>query len=96
MSDTFNAIVATEVDGKAKGQLQQLSLSDLPDEEVLIDVAYSSLNFKDGLAVSGKGKICKRLPMVCGIDLAGTVAESASDKFTVGDKVLVNGYGLGE
>lgn len=96
MSDTFNAIVATEVDGKAKGQLQQLSLSDLPDEEVLIDVAYSSLNFKDGLAVSGKGKICKRLPMVCGIDLAGTVAESASDKFTVGDKVLVNGYGLSE
>lgn len=98
MPDTFNAIVATEVDGKTKGQLQQLSLSDLPDEEVLIDVAYSSLNFKDGLAVSGKGKICKRLPMVCGIDLAGTVAESASPspKFAVGDKVLVNGYGLGE
>jgi len=92
----FNAIVATEVDGKTKGLLQQLTLSDLPDEGVLIEVSYSSLNFKDGLAVSGKGKICKRLPMVCGIDLAGTVLESASDKFSVGDSVLVNGYGLGE
>ncbi|ORU92363.1 MAG: NADPH:quinone dehydrogenase [Cycloclasticus sp. symbiont of Poecilosclerida sp. N] len=96
MSDTFNAIVATEVDGKTKGQLQQLTLSDLPDEDVLIDVSYSSLNFKDGLAVSGKGKICKRLPMVCGIDLAGTVIESSSDKFAAGDLVLVNGYGLSE
>ncbi|HIF18257.1 MAG TPA: oxidoreductase [Cycloclasticus sp.] len=96
MSDTFNAIVATEVDGKTKGQLQQLSLADLPDEDVLIDVSYSSLNFKDGLAVSGKGKICKRLPMVCGIDLAGTVVESSSDKFKAGDAVLVNGYALGE
>ncbi|ORU91955.1 MAG: NADPH:quinone dehydrogenase [Cycloclasticus sp. symbiont of Bathymodiolus heckerae] len=96
MSDVFNAIVATDVDGKTKGQLQQLTLSDLPDEDVLIEVSYSSLNFKDGLAVSGKGRICKKLPMVCGIDLAGTVLESASDKFSVGDLVLVNGYGLGE
>lgn len=96
MSDTFNAIVATEINGKVKGQLQQLSLADLPDEDVLIDVSYSSLNFKDGLAVSGKGKICKRLPMVCGIDLAGTVIESSSDKFKAGDAVLVNGYALGE
>jgi len=96
VSDMFNAIVATEVEGKTKGLLQQLTLSDLPDEDVLIDVSYSSLNFKDGLAVSGKGRICKRLPMVCGIDLAGTVLESASDKFSVGDSVLVNGYGLGE
>jgi len=92
----FNAIVATEIEGKTKGLLQQLTLSDLPDEDVLIEVSYSSLNFKDGLAVSGKGRICKRLPMVCGIDLAGTVLESASDKFSVGDSVLVNGYGLGE
>jgi len=96
MSELFNAIVANEVDGKTKGQLQQLSLADLPDEDVLIKVSHSSLNYKDGLAVSGKGRICKRLPMVCGIDLAGTVVESASDKFSAGDNVLVNGYGLGE
>lgn len=96
MSEVFNAIVANEVDGKSRGQLQQLSLADLPDEEVLIQIAYSSLNYKDGLAVSGAGKICKRYPMVCGIDLAGTVVESSSDKFSAGDQVLVNGYGLGE
>ncbi|PCH85183.1 MAG: oxidoreductase [Piscirickettsiaceae bacterium] len=96
MSDLFNAIIASEIEGKTKGRLQQLTLNDLPDEDVLIQVAYSSLNFKDGLAVSGKGKICKRLPVVCGIDLAGTVVESASDKFSVGDEVLVNGYGLSE
>jgi len=96
MPDLFNAIVANEVDGKSKGQLQQLSMDDLPKEDVLIEIAYSSLNYKDGLAVSGKGRICKRFPMVCGIDLAGTVVESASDKFSAGDKVLVNGYGLGE
>ncbi|ORU93199.1 MAG: NADPH:quinone dehydrogenase [Cycloclasticus sp. symbiont of Poecilosclerida sp. M] len=96
MSETFNAIVATEVDRKSKGALQQLSLEDLPDEDVLIDVSYSSLNYKDGLAVSGKGKICRRFPMVCGIDLAGTVVESRSDKFFAGDQVLVNGYELGE
>lgn len=96
MSELFNAIVANEVDGKTKGQLQQISLADLPDEDVLIKVSHSSLNYKDGLAVSGKGRICKRLPMVCGIDLAGTVVESTSDKFSAGDNVLVNGYGLGE
>ena len=96
MLETFNAIVARDIDGKTMGQLQRLTLSDLPDEDVLIEVSYSSLNYKDGLAVSGKGKICKRLPMVCGIDLAGTVVESASDRFTVGDAVLVNGYGLSE
>ncbi|PCI18563.1 MAG: oxidoreductase [Piscirickettsiaceae bacterium] len=96
MSDKFNAIVASEIDGKTKGQLQQITLADLPEEDVLIEVSYSSLNFKDGLAVSGKGNICKRLPMVCGIDLSGRVLESSSDKFKAGDLVLVNGYGLGE
>lgn len=96
MSDSFNAIVAEEVDGKVRGSLKQLDLSDLPEEAVLIDVAYSSLNYKDGLAVSGKGKICRKLPMVCGIDLAGTVAESSDCRFKTGDKVLVNGYELSE
>lgn len=96
MPETFNAIVATEVEGKVKGQLQHLTLNDLPKEDVLVDVSYSSLNFKDGLAVSGKRSICKRLPMVCGIDLAGTVIESASVKYKAGDLVLANGYGLGE
>ena len=96
MSDTFNAIVADEVDGKVKGTLTQLKLEDLPDEDVLVAVSYSTLNYKDGLAVSGKGKICRSTPMVCGIDLAGVVEDSKDERFKPGDKVLVNGFGLSE
>jgi len=96
MSDTFNAVVAEEVDGKSKAALKQLSLKDLPDNDVLVEVAYSSLNYKDGLAVSGRGKIARKYPMVCGIDLAGTVRESRSPDWRPGDKVIVNGWGLSE
>ena len=96
MSDSFNAVVAEEVDGKSKAALKQLSLKDLPDNDVLVDVAYSTLNYKDGLAVSGRGKIARRFPMVCGIDLAGTVRESRSPEWRPGDKVIVNGWGLSE
>ncbi|TAK29732.1 MAG: oxidoreductase [Chloroflexota bacterium] len=96
MTEKFRAIVAEETDGKVKGSLKTLSLEELPDEDVLVDVAYSSLNYKDALAVTGKGKICRRLPMVCGIDLAGTVIESRSPEFKPGDRVLVNGWELSE
>lgn len=97
MAETFNAIVARErSDGKVRGELETLSLGDLPEQNTLIDVAYSTLNFKDGLAVSGAGKICRKVPMVCGIDLAGTIADSADDRFKPGDAVLINGYGLSE
>lgn len=96
MSNSFNAVVAKEIDGKTRAAIKQLTLDDLPDEDVLVEVAYSTLNYKDGLAVSGKGKICRRLPMVCGIDLAGTVVESRDPDFKAGDKVLVNGFGLSE
>lgn len=92
----FRAIVAEEVDGKVKAALRELTLADLPDEDVLVDVAYSTLNYKDGLAVSGRGKICRKFPMVCGADLVGTVAESRNPKFVPGDKVLVNGFGMSE
>jgi hypothetical protein len=63
---------------------------------VLVDVAYSTINYKDALAVTGKAKICRTLPLVCGIDLAGTVRESSDRRFRAGDRVLVNGYGLSE
>ena len=97
MSEKFNAIVAELNDeGKPGASLKQISIDDIPDEDVLIDVAYSTVNYKDGLAVSGKGKICRKYPMVCGIDLSGTVIESANDKWQPGDQVLVNGYGLSE
>lgn len=96
MADTFNAYMVNEVDGQYSGGLTKLRLADLPAEKVLIDVSYSSLNYKDGLAVTGKGRIVRKFPMVCGIDLAGTVAESADRRFKAGDKVAVIGSGLSE
>jgi putative YhdH/YhfP family quinone oxidoreductase len=71
-------------------------ITELPPNDVLIDVAYSSLNYKDGLAVTGRGKIIRRFPMVVGIDLAGTVVESSTDEFKAGDRVVGHGQGLGE
>ena len=96
LSDTFNAIVARERDGKITGRLETLTANDLPDEDVLVEISHSTLNYKDGLAVSGRGRICRRLPMVCGIDLAGVVRNSKDARYKPGDRVLVNGYQLSE
>jgi len=92
MADTFRALVARAQNDVA---FETKSLADLSGE-VLIDVAYSSLNYKDGLAVTGKGRIVRRFPMIVGIDLAGTVIESPTDEFQPGDRVLGTGQGLGE
>jgi acrylyl-CoA reductase (NADPH) len=92
----FRAFVVEEINGKYTPGFKTLSLDDLPKEAVLVDVAYSTLNYKDGLAVTGKGKIARKFPMVCGIDLAGVVAESSDPAYKPGDKVLVNGWGLSE
>ncbi len=96
MTSTFRALMIEDAEGKPKAAFREIGLADLPDHEVLVEVAYSTLNYKDGLAVSGKGRIARKLPMVAGIDLAGTVVESRSDAWTPGDKVLVNGWGLSE
>lgn len=69
----------------------------MPDLDVLVEVAYSGLNYKDGLALSGnRNKVARKLPMVGGIDLAGTVVESRSPLWKAGDKVVLNGFGLSE
>lgn len=97
MSETFAAVVIEEEDGKAVTRIKQLSLTDLPDREVLVEIAFSSLNYKDGLAVGGnKNKVARSLPMVAGIDLAGTVVESRSSAWQAGDKVICNGWGMSE
>jgi len=93
MSETFDAYV---LDEQGPAVLRQLSDQDLPDGEVTVDVSYSSLNYKDGLALTGRGKIARSFPMVCGIDLAGTVTESRSPDWRVGDEVVVTGWGLSE
>ena len=96
MSETCKAIVAEEVEGKIRGSLKEIAISDLPAGDVTVRVAYSTLNYKDGLAVTGKAKIARRYPMVCGIDLAGTVEESSSPDYKPGDEVVITGWGLGE
>ncbi|HLX86982.1 MAG TPA: MDR family oxidoreductase [Acidimicrobiales bacterium] len=93
---SVSAIVAREVDGKSKGELVELPDDDLPEGDVTVAVQYSSLNYKDGLAVTGKGRIVRHFPLVCGIDLAGTVESSDSKAFSPGDEVLVTGWGLSE
>jgi acrylyl-CoA reductase (NADPH) len=75
---------------------EELAEDDLPQGGVTIDTAYSSLNYKDGLAVTGRGRIVRKFPMVLGIDLAGTVVDSDTDEFKPGDRVLGTGQGLGE
>ena len=92
----FKALVATEADGVVSTQVTQLSLDQLPPHDVLVKVNYSTINYKDALAVTGKSKICRSFPMVCGIDLAGEVLESATSDWKEGDAVLVNGFGLSE
>lgn len=91
----FQALVAREKEGGYDVAIESLRDEDLHGE-VLVDVAYSSLNYKDALAVTAKGRIIRRFPMVLGIDLAGTVAASDSPDYQPGDRVLATGQGLGE
>ncbi len=91
--ERFPAVVAT---GEGPARMTTLSEDDLPDGDVTVDVAYSSLNYKDGLAVTGRGRIVRRFPLVCGVDLAGTVRSSDSPRWHAGDEVLVTGWGLSE
>lgn len=96
MKETFRALLAQEHEGKVRAVLQDLRPADLPDHGLLVEISHSTLNYKDALAVSGKGRICRSLPMVCGIDLAGKVLESRTSRFHPGDGVIVNGFGLSE
>ena len=97
MSDNFKALLLTQDDaGKTVAEVRQLTNDDLPEGDVLVAVDCSSLNFKDGLAVTGKGKIVRTWPMVPGIDLAGSVLESDSPSYAVGDKVVLTGWSVGE
>lgn len=97
MTGKFIAVVIDNVDGKAQTSYRELEINDLPDYDVLVEIAYSGLNYKDGLAISGnKNKVARKLPMVGGIDLAGTVVESRSPDWKAGDRVVVNGWGLSE
>jgi acrylyl-CoA reductase (NADPH) len=92
----FKAIVINKDDKGYRAELGQLEESALPAGEVRVRVQYSTLNYKDGLAITGKGPVVRSFPMVPGIDFAGEVLESTSPEFKVGDAVLLNGWGVGE
>ena len=96
MADRFKAVRLEQVDGATRAELAELATADLPAGEVLVDVAFSTLNYKDALAITGAGKIVRQFPFVPGIDLAGTVAESADPRFAPGQAVLLTGWGVGE
>ena len=82
-------------DGKVAGRFTDMKLEELDAGDVVIKVAYSSVNFKDALAASGAGKIIRRFPCVGGVDLSGTVVESADARFRKGDAVIATSYDIG-
>src|SRR6201992_3276584 len=93
--DTFRALVARQDGDRITASVETLSPSDLPRGEVTIRVLYSSVNFKDALALTPNGGVVRDYPIVPGIDLTGEVVESHSADFAVGDKVLAHGYQIG-
>ena len=97
MADSFTAVVIEDEAGRARTTFKQLTTADLPDHDVLVEVEFSTLNYKDGLVLSGnRNKVARKLPLVAGIDLAGSVVESRSPTWRKGDRVVVNGFGLSE
>ena len=92
----FRALMLTQVDRRTHAELVELDESQLPPGDVTVRIEYSSLNFKDALAVTGRGAVVKHWPLVPGIDLAGVVERSSDPAWQPGDRVVVNGWGLGE
>lgn len=96
MTEKFPAIIATKYGEAYRVELSSITLADLPDLPVLVEITASSLNFKDGLALSGNARVLRKSPIICGIDLAGTVIDSSDPSWKAGDRVIVNGWGLSE
>ena len=92
---TFKALLIDEVDGKVSSAFATLDETRLDPGAVTIRVAYSSVNYKDALAATGAGKIIRRFPCIGGIDLSGTVIESADPRFTAGDPVIATSFDIG-
>ncbi|MEJ5217077.1 acryloyl-CoA reductase [Cognatishimia sp. D5M38] len=94
----FNALVVNKdaESGKTNASVQSINVSDLPDGDVLIDVEFSTVNYKDGLCIGPGGGLVRNYPHVPGIDFAGTVAESSDDRYKAGDRVVLTGWRVGE
>ena len=92
----FTAILIDKTDAGQAASVTRIDETQLPEGDVTIDVDFSTLNYKDGLAISGSSPVVRKFPMVPGIDLAGTVRESSHAEWKVGDNVVLNGWGVGE
>ena len=92
----FKGILIEKDDAGYRASVQDIDDSQLPEGDVTVRVDYSSLNYKDGLAITGKGPVVRKFPMVPGIDIAGTVESSSHADYKAGDRVVLNGWGVGE
>jgi acrylyl-CoA reductase (NADPH) len=93
---TFKAIVIEKSDTGTKAALTDFDEANLMEGDVTVAVEYSTVNYKDGLAITGKAPVVRRFPMIAGVDFAGTVEASSNPNWTLGDKVILNGWGCGE
>src|SRR4029450_1353994 len=93
---TFKAVVVEKGEGGQSVALKDFYENDLMEGDVTVRVTHSTLNYKDGLALTGKAPVVRRFPMIPGIDLAGTVEASDHPAFKPGDAVVLNGWGVGE
>ena len=96
MSDSYRALVVDRQEDGVGAEIRTLTEADLPEGEVTVRIDYSCLNYKDGLALTGRAPIIRRPPMTAGIDFAGTVEQSDSPDFTPGQAVVLTGWGVGE
>jgi acrylyl-CoA reductase (NADPH) len=96
MADTFRALLVTKEGDRQSVAVTELTDADLMEGDVTVAVEHSTVNYKDGLAITGKAPIIRKFPLIPGIDLAGRVLRPKEPRFQAGDRVVLNGYGLGE
>jgi acrylyl-CoA reductase (NADPH) len=96
MADKFRALLVTKEGNRQNVAITELTDADLMAGDVTVAVEHSTVNYKDGLAITGKAPIIRKFPLIPGIDLAGKVLRSEDPHFQAGDRVVLNGYGLGE
>ena len=92
----FDALLLSKSETGQTAEWTRLTEDELMDGDVTVRVSHSTINYKDGLAITGQAPVVRRWPMIPGIDFAGTIATSAHPDFKPGDEVLINGWGLGE
>ena len=93
----FKALVVNDSQSRSiEAKLEEVNITQLPEGDVLVKIDYSTLNYKDALAITNSSPIIKKFPMIPGIDFSGVVEETSNKRFKIGDKVLLNGFGVGE